>query len=186
MYALDLLDPSEKEDVELLVSMFPALKTELNAIQSSLEKYAISQGVLPAGNTKRKISDSISNLQKEQNMDLNDLPLITRFSDHNKWLKALEGQIPVLSEDKGRVVRVLQKTDKLIQMLIVSSTDFEDEVHEDLDESFLILSGQCQCTVGDNVRFMEAGEFMAIPLHKHHDVQILSGTVTAILQRVSL
>ena len=50
-------------------------------------------------------------------------------------------------------------------MLVVSSTNFEDEVHDDEYESFLILKGSCKCTIGNSVQFMDESDYMAIPLN---------------------
>lgn len=186
MYALDLLDPIEKEDVELMISFFPDLKKELDSIYHALEMYATSHSLQPRAHVKDKIKDTISNLQKEQEMDPLNLPLINSYSDHNIWLNLVKEIIPPAPEGDSPFIKVLHQSDKVLQMVVVSATDFEDEVHADEYESFLILKGRCKCTVGENVRFMDEGEFMAIPLHEHHTVEILTETVVAILQRVAV
>ncbi len=186
MYALDLLDPIEKEDVELMVSFFPALKKELESIQHALEMYAASRAVQPRPYVRDKIKDLISNLEKEAEMDPGNLPFINSYSDHNQWLNLVKDSIPLKPEGDTPFMKVLQQSDKILQLVLVSATDFEDEVHDNEYESFLILKGRCKCTVGEKVRFMDEGEFMAIPLHEHHSVELLTETVVAILQRVAV
>ncbi len=186
MYVLDQLDPGERDEVERMMSVFPEIRTELETIQFALEMYATSRGMEPHSRVKHKIKASIENLEKEKAMDLQDLPLISPFSDHTRWLAIVKDMIPKVVPSDEPFMKVLQQSEKGFQALIVSSTDIGDEVHEDVHESFLILKGRCKCTVRKDVRFMEEGEFMAIPLHEHHDVEILSDHVVAILQRVPI
>lgn len=186
MYALDQLDLNEREEVERMASVFPEIQRELENIQTALERYAHSQAINPHPRVKQKIQDSISNLEKEKEMDLEDLPLITPFSDHNKWMELVKNMIPEHVAKGEMFTSVLQESDKVVQMLVVASTDIADEVHEESHESFLILKGRCKCTVGNDVRFMEEGDFMAIPLYEHHDVEILTENVVAILQHVAV
>ncbi len=119
-------------------------------------------------------------------MDLANLPFINRFSDYRNWLPLVKnfGELP-LAED-GRHLKILQQDEKITQILIVSTTNIEEETHEDEYESFLILSGSCKCTIGENVRLMATGDYMEIPLHKPHDVELISDSVVAILQRVKV
>ncbi len=88
-----------------------------------------------------------------------------------------------LKQHQQRSVEILTHTEELTQMLLVSSTDFDWETHDDVDESFLILSGEALCTIGDKTTLMATGDFMAVPLHVPHSVKLVSPVVTAILQR---
>ena len=117
-------------------------------------------------------------------MKADDLPVINRFSDHKDWLQMLEGLTEVQLDERGRWIKVLRQNEQITQMLIVSTTDIEEETHENEYESFLILSGACKCTIGNNVTLMEAGDYMEIPLHLAHDVALASERVVAILQRI--
>jgi mannose-6-phosphate isomerase-like protein (cupin superfamily) len=185
LYALDLLQASEKAEVEKVISIYPEVQHELNSIHLAMEKYAASTAVTPPLHMKEKVKKAISNLEKEQTMHLNDLPLLSRFSDHQSWLKLVKDYIPEEVED-GRFIKFLHHTDELIQMLLVSTTEFEDEIHDDLHESFLILEGKCKCTVDGEVYYMEAGEYTEIPLHAIHKVEMVSPRVVAILQRIAV
>jgi mannose-6-phosphate isomerase-like protein (cupin superfamily) len=91
---------------------------------------------------------------------------------------------PKIQED--RVVKVLRESDKIIQMLIVSKTDFDNEVHVGEHESFIILEGECECTIGDKVFRLKPGGFTEIPLYTDHDVRVLTPYVTAIVQRIAV
>lgn len=182
LYALDLLQGKEKAEVEKVISVYPEAKSELNSIQLAMEELAALSAITPPPHIKEKIVGTISNLEKEQKMDLNDLPLLNKFSDYKSWLSLVKDYIPGKLEDGG-FSKVLRNADNLIQMLLVSSADFEDEIHADVHESFLILEGRCKCTVGGQVYFMGPGEYTEIPLHEIHRVEMVTPKVVAILQR---
>jgi mannose-6-phosphate isomerase-like protein (cupin superfamily) len=94
--------------------------------------------------------------------------------------------LPEAVEKDQMFTKVLHQSDKVVQMLVVAATHIGDEVHDESHESFLILRGRCKCTVGNTVRFMEAGDFMTIQLYEHHDLEILTENVVAILQHVAV
>ena len=184
MYALDLLDPDEREEAELVISFFPEIRKELNSIQNALGMYADSLSVRPKPHVKDKIRESISNLKKEQELDALNLPLINHLSDHKQWLNLVKDFIPAKWQSDTPFFKIIQQSDNLLQMVVAISVNTLDEVHEDEHESFLILEGRCKCTVGQEVIFMQEGDFMAIPLHEHHTVELITDTVVAILQKV--
>ena len=185
-YALGLLPDTEKLNVKRMLNLHVELRDELERIQIAMENYASSRAIKPRSQMRDIVIDSIVNLQKEKIMDINDLPLINKFSDYNNWLGLLAtlGEMP-LGHD-GKFVKVLRADESVTQMLITSSTDIEEEVHSNEHESFLILSGKCKCTISGKERLMGPGEFMSIPLYEPHDVELLSETVIAILQRVKI
>lgn len=186
LYVLDQLDAAERAEVERMISVFSEIKAEFDQIEKAMEKYAAAHAIQPHVRVKEKLHKTISNLEKEKEMNLSDLPLITNFSDHTKWLELVKEMLPQTLPKDGIFTHIIRQSDKVVQILIVASTDIPDEVHEESHESFLILKGKCKCTVGTDVRFMEQGDFMAIPLYEHHDVEILSENVVAILQHVAV
>lgn len=186
LYALGQLDPEEREEAERMISVFPEIKAEYEAIQLSLERYAASSAIQPPAAVKEKLKATISNLEKEKEMNLQNLPLITKFSDHTRWMDLVQDMLPEELGDDGMYTSILHQSEKVVQLLVVTSTDIGDEVHDESHESFLILKGRCKCTVGNEVRFMEEGDYMPIPLYEHHDVEIISDRVVAILQHVAV
>lgn len=183
LYALGLLDDNERLDVEIALVAHDEVRKEYDAIQKDLEDLAFSQRIEPSRHLKKVVVDSILNLQKENEMALGDLPLITKHSNHLNWLKLTNG-IKQLSFVGGRHIKILRADENVTQILVVSETDIPEEVHENEYESFLILGGTCQCTINGEVTFMGPGDFMEIPLHQKHDVAVINRPVTAILQLV--
>lgn len=172
LYVLNSLSNDERRGVERMLAMYPELKQELDAIESALESYAKVASVKPPDYLKERIIDSL-------------FPLINCFADYKNWLPLLKGleEFP-LGED-GRYLKILRQDQHVTQMLIVSNTDIEEEIHEDEYESFLVLEGECKCKIGDKLTFMGAGDYMEIPLHETHEVELLSKRVVAILQRIN-
>ena len=185
LYALDLLSETERIGVERMLATYPQLKQEYEQIQRDFENYAHVHQVVPPKELKTTIVDSILNLQKEKTMDLENLPLINRYSNYKSWLN-LASSFGNLELDQGRYVKVLRHDDTVTQLLIVSETDIEEEIHQDEYESFLILAGYCNCKVGNNVTLMGPGDFMEIPLHEPHDVMLVQKPVMAILQHLKV
>ncbi|RZK37358.1 MAG: cupin domain-containing protein [Pedobacter sp.] len=186
LYAINSLSEQESKDVEAMLARFPELRKELLSIENALESYAKSRWIAPPSHLEDIVVSSLLNLEKEKAMDLTNLPLINRFSDYKNWLPLVQSFGNLSIGEDGRFVKVLRHDDRVTQMLIVSTTDIEEEVHDDEHESFLILSGDCRCTIGNNERLMKAGDFMDIPLYEEHDVKLVSETVMAILQRVKI
>lgn len=184
-YCLCMLDGDELLEVEALRSQYPQISAEIRSIESSLEQHATKFAQEPPTELKEDIWGTLHNLNKERHMDLTDLPVINKFTDHKAWLGIVRPLIPPqLKED--RIVHMLRESDKVVQMLIVSKTHFDDEVHVKEHESFIILEGECECTVGDNVFRLRPGGYTEIPLHTSHDVRVLTPSVTAIVQRIAV
>ncbi|WP_354356868.1 cupin domain-containing protein [Pedobacter sp. UYP30] len=177
------LAQDEAQLVHKMLVSHPEIKKEIAALEVFFEQHAIKNAVSPHLRMGKKMERLFSNLAAEQNMQLSQTPLISGFSDSNAWLELIS---PLLPKDNSceRFKKLLRYENGVMQLLIVSSTDIDEEVHEDLDESFLILKGTCVCTIGNTSINMGAGDFMQIPLDLPHTVTITSNSVTAILQRV--
>jgi mannose-6-phosphate isomerase-like protein (cupin superfamily) len=184
-YCLCILAEDQMREVEALSSQYPAIRAEIQDIEGSLEGYARAYAQKPPAELEETIWLTLENLNKERQMDAADLPVINQYTDHKAWLGIVKPLIPPqLKED--RIVRVLRESDKIIQMLVVSRTHFDDEVHVEERESFIILEGECECTVGDKVFRLSPGGYTEIPLHTNHDVRVLTPYVAAIVQRIAV
>ncbi len=172
LYVLNSLTNDERKGVERMLAMYPELKHELDAIESALESYAKATSVKPPDYLKERIIGAL-------------FPLINRFADYKNWLPLIKASDELQLGEDGRFLKILRQDNHVTQMLIISTTDIEEEIHEDEYESFLILEGECSCKIGDKLTFMRAGDYMEIPLHQSHDVKLVSKRVVAILQRIN-
>lgn len=183
-YCLGVLPGENMQEVDLLCDRYPELAAERRSIEQALLRRAEELAVPPPAPLQDQIWHLLNNLNKEKQFNLSDLPLINRFSDYKNWLRIVQPLLPPKQEE-DRILTVLQQTDKLVQMLVLSKTDFRNEVHVHEYESFIILEGECECTIGDHVFRLGPGGFTEIPLYTDHDVRIIT-PVTAILQRIAV
>jgi len=176
-YCLGLLNEEQKSFLIQMAMLYPEVKEELIATELAMEKLASSNGLEPGHGIKQRILDALG--FGGDKIEL--FPLLSKDADLQAWLKNLAHLIPSEpSEDfYGEVIR---KDDHIQQMLVVVKTDVPEEDHDDYVESFFILKGHCECTVGDNTVNLFAGDYLEIPLHVKHDIKIMSPHVVAILQ----
>jgi hypothetical protein len=184
-YCLGTLSAEKMQEVDQLARVHPIISFEVTEIQQAFESVAQRAGEAPLSGLKEEIWGTLRNLNKELVMDPADLPRINRFSDHKRWLGMVMPFIPAQVEEE-RTVQVLRMDERIAQMLVISKTDFDDEVHTAEYESFIILEGECECRVGEDVFRLKAGGFAEIPLHTDHSVRIISAHVVAILQRIAV
>ena len=179
-YCLHLLNAEEEAEVLKNCALYPAIKQDLAAIEHAIENMAANQSIVPDERLKQQI---LNTLGFADVIDLNNLPVVDAYADHNSWFKAVEHLIPTEPFDDF-FMDVLRQDDQAAQMLVVTKLNVPEETHEDFIESFFILKGQCVCTVGNNTYTLNAGDFLEIPLHTDHDINITSPYVVAILQRL--
>ena len=179
-YCLGLLDSDEANQVVSYCSKYPELREELKSIEAAIEKMSAEKAVAPPDQLKEKILGKLGFVGNEV-LDINNLPPTDAYSNYLSWLQAVEHLLP--SEPfEGLNIQVLQQTDKIAQMLVVAKVHVPDESHDNYAESFFILQGKCSCTIDGKEVFLNAGDFLEIPLYAEHDVKMLTPVVTAILQ----
>lgn len=184
-YSLGVLNEAERAAVERDCAMYPEIKMALRNIELGLQKYAEANAVCPAPELQNKIWNTLENLNKEKQMDPENLPIINEFTDYRKWLTLVQGLLPK-QQDEDRICKVLHHTDTVTQMLLSSKTDIPVETHEDVLESFVILEGRCECYIGNNIFELGPGGFTEIPLHVRHSVKMLTPRVMAIVQHIAV
>lgn len=177
-YCLGLLNDSEREAVLVMSAIYPEVKKDLVEIELAMERLALTGAVAPKTALKQHILDLIA---AEETITLNNLPPTTKYSNYQAWLKAVEHLIPAEPFDDFFALP-LRNDDKVEQTLIVTKLGVPEETHGDVIESFFILKGQCVCTVGKHTYTLSAGDFLEIPLHEKHDIELLTPHVIAILQ----
>lgn len=184
-YCLGLLDEKEARQVEALCDQYPELMAELSQTREALFNYSAALSKEPAPHLKEEIWKLLENVNREEKMDYQELPVLNKYSDKENWLKAVKPLLPSKLES-DIFVKVIRNDEKLEQTLIWTKIDYPDEVHDDLQECFMVLEGECECYVGDKVFRLGPGGFLEIPLHVHHDVKIRSEYVLAVVQRLKV
>jgi quercetin dioxygenase-like cupin family protein len=184
-YCLGLLSPDEMQAVAHNAVLYAEVKHEIEAYENALVKYAGEfAGNNPQG-LKRNILDAIGNLELEENITENNTPVINKYSDAQNWLRFVKPLLPAALEGPC-IIHPLPPKDGIEQFIYWTNLDVPHETHEDEQETILLLEGKCRCFIDDEPYDLQAGDFLSIPLHKQHNVEILNGPVMAIVQRVKV
>jgi mannose-6-phosphate isomerase-like protein (cupin superfamily) len=180
-YCLGLLTEEENRTIAEQAAKHVDVKAEIDNFTSLLEHHVILNAIQPPGDLKNKILTSLGNLKLEEAANIDLLPLVNKYSDHNNWLKIVQPLLPK-EQPTGMFVKELRNDSKVSQILMWAAVDYPDEVHHDEEECFIVLKGRCRCFVGDRTVELGPGDFLDIPLHVHHNVEVLE-PVIAIVQR---
>lgn len=181
-YCLGVLPTEESKKVAQMAMDFPEIKQEVDAYTEALGQYGANAAQFSAAKAKNKIFSTITNLITEQTSNLEQLPLLNKYSEYTNWLKIVKPMLPEKLH-KPTLVRSLRNDDCVSQLLIWTTVNFPEEIHNNEQECFIILEGRCRCHIGDQIIEMGPGDFLEVPMHKHHDVQILE-PVLALVQRI--
>ncbi|MFD2284977.1 cupin domain-containing protein [Pedobacter petrophilus] len=184
LYLMGKLDQEEVLLVHQMRATHPEVVAELASLEAFFEREALQHAVKPDPKFDDKMESLFLNLEIEQAMQLSDTPLITSFSDADAWFEMISPLLPQ-GELGGRFEKLLRNDDQVMQALVITPEGVDEEVHENLHESFLILKGTCICTIGNETITMGPGSFMQIPLNQPHTIAVASKSVIAILQHVA-
>ena len=184
-YCTDALTVAQQLEVEKICAQYPEVKKELLQMQQSLERFAEGAATSPAPALKENIWNTLDNINKEKAGDLNDLPVINKYSNHNNWKRIVMPLMPAEIPQEP-VITPLRNANGVMQLLMIGRTGVDDETHEHEQESFLVLEGECECYIGDNVYRLGPGGFIEIPMYEHHNVKVLSDYVVAVMQHIAV
>jgi mannose-6-phosphate isomerase-like protein (cupin superfamily) len=184
-YCLGILNTEESKAVEEQAQLHPEIKQEIEDYLNTFERYALDSNFYPPLYVKDKTLELLKNLQLEEQAKLDELPLLNKYSDHNNWLQIVKPVLPEKLNDK-MFIRVLRNDKKVSQTIIWTAVDYPDEVHQDVEECFIILKGRCRCYIEDEVVELGPGGFLEIPMNKHHDVKVIEHPVLAVVQRIKV
>ncbi|MCO5946333.1 cupin domain-containing protein [Mucilaginibacter flavidus] len=178
-YCLGLLDEGEQAYLIQMTMLYPEIKTELTAVELAFEELSAITAVEPTNNLKQNILAAIG--FNNVALNVNDLPVLRHSTNPGPWLAAFAHLIPdAPAEDL--TVNVIRDDAIVRQMLMTGNTDVPEEEHGEFHESLFVLKGRCECTVGDELFTLGAGDFIEIPLNIKHDIKLLTPFVTAVLQ----
>ena len=184
-YCVDALSADKRAEVERMCIQYPQVKKELEQMQQALEKFANASAKWKLPDMQEGIWSVLENINKEKAGDLNNLPVLNKYSDHNRWKRIIMPLMPKEIPNEPQITP-LRNSDGVMQVLMVGKTGVDDEVHVNEKESFLVLEGECECYIGENVYRLGPGGFIEIPLHEHHNVKVISEYVVAVMQRIAV
>lgn len=186
-FCLGLLSREESINISLAAEKFPAVKQRIEEIEAGLlNVYRIN----PSPNIKQELFKLIENDISGGTINLENPPLINRFSDLNAWNIALKNLFQPEGDDELKMVPIVENANKELFVGWLYTPLHEDGHEKDeFSESFLILEGTCTCDLNGNLFFLEAGDFITIPPATRHSILPTTpnrGYVKALVQRLKV
>ena len=167
-------------------------ENEIELTEDALIRFAQEHAVPPSSNTRSSILNRLSRFNEAKNnrhpLDLNNLPLLDEYSNWLDWEEAIKNIQPPENFGDIHLHPLKIKEDRQLFVLWVRSF-IDEEVHDDLIESFVLLDGSCECHITDpdgtsHIIRMAVGDFIALMPGQKHDVIITSPEpAKAIMQR---
>ena len=167
-YALGIAKEEEMKLVEQWLKDSPQARADLAEITEALENFARAHKKRPRSSMRKRIIDKVFTEGEFSS------PQTSTRESLEKWSGQIaEHKEPEKLEELHTIM--LEKTDSRRTMLVWIKNKLEEEVHDKYLESFLVLSGSCDCYFhGKRVRSMKAGESMEIPLDTPHWIDVTS------------
>ena len=164
--------------------LYPAIQLEIDAINSSLEEYAMTNLVEPAAGNKTKLLLAL--YQQVSGTGKFYPPLIrenTSENDFSKWIADKDIPSPVSDYD-NLWVHELHSTVTVMNAMVWARRGFDSAEHSTYNEFVVILEGHCDMYFNGEKKHYAAGEIIRIPPFVPHYAVITSITpMIAIVQR---
>lgn len=170
-YVLGALSDEEALAVEAAAAIDDELAEQLDDFRYVMEQSARSAAVAPKPKARDLLFATIDGLA---DLDRSRIPLInsrSRAEDYAHWTEPhLAG---MRASDEDFICIPLGSDDRATTFLAKMCSSIPTESHTDEIERILVLEGDCEFQIGDEVRALGAGSAFTIPLHLPH-----SGWVT--------
>ncbi len=187
LYVLEDLSLKEKEEVEAELVASSMLLRELFEIERALEVYAQVNGVTVNPFAKPFLIAKISYLDRlERGLEKGVPPSLSKQSeiiDYQPWLDDMDFQEPIGNNDFSG--HVLHASEGRTQFVIWLNGGIPPEIHTQEVERFLIVEGACDITIGQKIHSLKAGDFIEIPLHIEHHINVTSAIKCQIILELS-
>lgn len=177
LYVIGDISASEKLMVETAITDNPSLKQEIFDIEKALESYA-KLHAKPVGDTAKPML--LAELDYSERMKSGEsyrnapsLGLESQISDYSLWLERSDFKEP--KEYGAMHGKIISANDQKTTLVVWLKYGAPDEVHTDEIEKFLILEGTCDIIIGDQTHSLSSGDYLSIPLHINHRVEVTSG-----------
>jgi len=183
LYVIGDVTESEKIIVNKAIADFPSLKQEVSEIEKALEAYAQYHAKPVCATTKPMLLATLDYTERinkgEQSISLPSLGPTSKISDFSKWLERPDFQEPQEYGDMHG--KIISADDQRTTMVVWLKYGAPDEIHSDELEKFLVLEGTCDIIIGDHKHSLTAGDYLSIPLHIKHRVEVTSDSACKVI-----
>lgn len=189
MYVLGATTSDENREVERMAALYTEVRKEIEEIQKAVAHLLEKQSVAPCPTVKPFLLAIVDYLERRQNGEPESFPPIlhagSTLKQYEEWLQRKDLR---LSEDfKDFEAKIIGHNPQAITAIVWIKEGAPLEVHEDVLEKFLIVEGACMARVEKEIHLLFRGDYLSIPPHKSHSIEIISSTpCKAILQRVAV
>ena len=188
LYVMGKTDELENKEVLMMASTHIEIFEEIVAIEISLEKYALVNGVELDITIKPFVIATIDFTERLKNGEPPSFPpLLNELSilkDYLPWLNRSDMALPTDFEEIH--AKIIGYNEEALTAIIWLKNGSPSEIHDDEFEKFLIVEGTCTITIDKEDFYLKSGDVLSIPLYKEHFLRVTSSIpCKAILQRIA-
>ena len=188
LYVAGIATAKEAAEVEQMAMMHTAVADEIIAIAKSFKDYAAIKGIAPDPTIKPFLLATIDYTERIKNGEpLSYPPAMNKNSvlaDFENWLDRDDMVAP---DSFGNIyAKIIGYTNEVTTAIVWIKEMAPHEVHDNEIETFLIVEGSCNITIGEKVHQLFEGDVLSIPLYQPHFVIVTSAIpCKIILQRIA-
>jgi mannose-6-phosphate isomerase-like protein (cupin superfamily) len=188
MYVLGIATPEQTLEVEKMAKEHKEIRDELDKINDNIELYAQLHAVTPNPLIKPMLMATIDFTERLKKGEAMSFPphlhKDSKLQDYSEWLSRPDMVPP--NELKEIFAKIIGYTPQATTAIVWITEMAAAEVHDDEHEKFLIIEGECDFTVGEDVYHLVPGNVFEIPLHVSHSLKVTSKIpCKVILQRIA-
>jgi len=189
LYVLEQTSEEETLRVRYMAERYAEVRSEIEAISIALERYAFENAEEPQDPTIRiMLMATINYMERMRNGEQPSFPPLlhpgAKIEDYAQWLDREDMQLAPSFD--GGYARIIGNAPGATTAIVWLQYGAPPETHTDKLESFLVVEGTCEITIGNEVHMMQPGDNLAIPLHISHHVRVTSEQpCKVILQRIA-
>lgn len=188
LYVLGLTDEQESEQIKCKAEAHPEIQFEINQISNALLQFSSNIAPTPSATLRTAIFGTIDFMERKKQGEATMFPPIlnknSKIKDFESWISKPELQ---LSNDYVEsFAKIIASNESVTTMIVWLTTIAPPELHHTQFERFLIIEGSCEITIGNDINYLQKGDYIEIPLHIEHHLKVTSLVpCKVILQRVA-
>ncbi len=188
LYVLGDTTPDETREVERMRASHQEVRDEIDAIARALEAYGQANAIAPDPTIRPFLMATIDYAERLKAGEQPGFPPLlhpgSTIADYAQWLDRPDLQLREPLEDAHALF--IGQAPGVQTAIVWLKYGSPPETHTNELESFLVIEGTCDITVGAQVHHMRPGGVLTIPLHATHHVRVTSDIpCKVILQRVA-
>jgi len=188
LYITGIASEAEIHEVEEMAAAHADVREALDELYVTLETMALKNAVNPPVLIKPFLMATMDFMGRMGGGETPSFPpeLQTgaKIEDYAEWLNRPDMVIPSYFQDV--YAKIIGYTPQAITAIVWIKEMAPEEVHDNEYEKFLIVEGTCDIDIEGDVHHLVPGDYLAIPLHKNHQVTVTSAILCkVILQRIA-